>query len=64
MSVPPDLTQYRISSPELARLIRAGQHGRAVEVALQRLTDGQQRLQGAVTNPRRAMKAASLLSTG
>lgn len=62
MSVPPDVTQYRISSPELARLIRAGQHGRAVEVALQRLTDGQQRLQGAITNPRRATKAASLLS--
>ena len=62
MSAPPDLTQYRIASPEIAKLIRSGMHARAVEVALQRLTDGQQGLEGAGTNPQRAMTAASLLS--
>ena len=62
MSAPPDVTQYRIASPEIARLIGSGQQALAVEVALQRLAHGQQRLKGAGTNPRRAMKAASLLS--
>ena len=49
MSAPPDLTQYRFASPEIAQLVSSGRQARAVEVLIERLTESRQRLKGAAS---------------